>query len=65
MSARRAHGWTLLLGFGWCGFGFDRAGLLPELRLGVLRVAWCRGWLWDAVAGWRDALVAAKGRIGA
>lgn len=56
--------WTVLFGFGWCGFGASR-GLLPEVRLGVVRVAWCRGWLWDAVAGWREALRAARRDLGA
>lgn len=49
-------GWTLLLGVGWCGFGWS-GGLLPELRLGVLRLAWCRGWIGARVEGWRLALV--------
>lgn len=35
---------------GWSG------GLVPELRLGVLRLSWCRGSLIARVREWRDAL---------
>jgi len=58
------RGWTILLGFGWHGFGWQ-GGLFPDLRLGLLRVSWCRGWIGHRIAGWREALrVAARG-IGA
>lgn len=33
---------TLLTEWGFCGFGFA-SDLVPELRLGIVRVAWCRG----------------------
>lgn len=34
--------WALLLELGWCGFGAS-GGLMPELRLGLLRVVATRG----------------------
>ena len=49
-------GWTFLLGVGWCGVGWS-GGLLPEVRLGLVRVAWCRGWIGDRVQHWHQALV--------
>lgn len=57
-------GWTLMLGFGVCGFGYE-GGLLPELRLGLVRLAWCRGWIGERVRGWRDALRQCARGIGA
>ena len=53
--------WTMLLGFGWCGFGWD-GGLVPEVRCGLLRVAWCRGWPFEK---YREALDAALRGMGA
>lgn len=41
------NGWTIMFKFGFCGWGFYRG--IPELCLGVLRVSWCRGWIWDAI----------------
>jgi len=43
-------GWTILLHVGWCRPGVT-GGPVPELRLGVVRVAWCRGWLGERVRG--------------
>ncbi len=40
--------WTLFVETGLCGFGYD-GGFLPELRLGVVRVAWMRGSFLDSV----------------
>lgn len=34
--------WALLLELGWCGFGAS-GGLLPELRLGLVRIVATRG----------------------
>ena len=51
-------GWTVLVQIGWCGFGVN-GGLLPELRLGVIRLACCRGWIFDAFDRYRRALIAA------
>lgn len=34
---------------GWRGFGFTRAALIPELRLGIVSVWWCRGAITDRV----------------
>lgn len=36
--------WSFLIETGWCGFGFC-GGLIPEARLGIVRLAACRGWL--------------------
>jgi hypothetical protein len=55
-------GWTVMLGFGWCGFGWC-GGLLPELRLGLVRVAWCRGWIGARVQGWQLALAQTVAKI--
>ena len=46
---------TLILEFGWCGFGWE-GGLVPEIRLGLLRIAWCRGSLLERMLKMRDAL---------
>jgi len=48
-------GWTILLHVGWCRPGVT-GGPVPELRLGVVRVAWCRGWLGERVRWWHEAL---------
>lgn len=50
---------TVLIQPGFCGFGFSR-GLLPELRLGVVSIAWCRGSLLAKMRVWRAALERAK-----
>lgn len=42
--------WTLMLEVGWCGFGAS-GGLVPELRLGLLRVAVTRGGVADRLRG--------------
>lgn len=41
--------------WGWCGFGASR-GLVPELRLGIVRLACCRGSIVDRVRCWGKAL---------
>jgi hypothetical protein len=38
-----------------CGFGWS-SGLIPEIRLGIVRVAWCRGSLLSRVEKWKAAL---------
>lgn len=50
-------GFTILVQFGWCGFGAS-GGLIPEVRCGLIRFACCRGWLWDVLTKMRAALVA-------
>jgi len=40
---------------GCCGFGYT-TGLIPELRMGVVRLMWCRGSLFERLQGWRQAL---------
>lgn len=56
--------WTLLLSIGRCGFGWH-GGDMPELRLGLLRLSWCRGCITLRIAAWREALQAATRGIGA
>ena len=51
---------TIIAEFGWCGFGASH-GLVPELRLGLLRLACCRGSIIAKVMEWGDALAAAAG----
>lgn len=46
---------TIILEFGRCGFGFD-AGLIPDLRLGLIRVAWTRGSILGRFRSLRDKL---------
>lgn len=56
---------SLITEFGPCGFGRD-GGLVPQIRLGLVRVAWCRGSiiarmeqkLLARAEVWRDALSA-------
>lgn len=48
---------TIIIEFGWCGFGWS-GGLIPDIRAGLMRLAWCRGSLLDRVREWRDALAA-------
>lgn len=55
--------WSLLIETGWCGVGFA-GGMIPEVRLGFLRVAVCRGWLLDHVRRYRTALTAASHALG-
>lgn len=57
------NGFTILIQLGWCGFGAS-GGLVPELRLGLLRVAACRGWVMDAIDRYRTALRAATRALG-
>ena len=52
-------GWTVFLGFGWCGFGW-RGGL----RLGVVRFDGCRGWIGEKLATYRCALAVKVRGIG-
>lgn len=56
--------WTVIVGFGWCGFGLS-GGLLPEVRLGLVRLACCRGWLLERVGQIQAALDACAKRFGA
>ena len=58
------NGVTILLGFGRCGFGWQ-GGDMPELRCGLVRMGWCRGWIGFRIATWREALQAATWGIGA
>jgi hypothetical protein len=57
-------GFTILIQFGWCGFGIA-GGLIPEIRLGLIRLAWCRGWIFDGFDRCRAALKAAVEGMGA
>lgn len=56
---------TILIQFGWAGFGLNRCNLVPEIRLGFLTVAWVRGSLLRRIQGWRDALSAARDALAA
>ena len=55
--------WSLLFETGWVGFGWC-GGLIPELRLGIVRLSVCRGWMTDAYRKSRDALASAVRGIG-
>ena len=55
---------TLILEFGWCGFGWE-GGLVPEIRLGLLRIGWCRGSLLDGLVKMRAALKVKVRGVGA
>lgn len=44
---------------GFCGFGIE-GGLLPNVRIGVVRVWWCRGAIGARVIELSAALTAAK-----
>jgi hypothetical protein len=55
-------GRTYLLHVGLCGFGWT-GGEIAELRLGVLRVGWCRGWLGEKVRWWHEALRQARASV--
>lgn len=58
-------GATLLIGLGaWCGFGWV-GGAMPELRLGLLRISWCRGWIGTRIQAWTEALRQRTRGIGA
>lgn len=57
-------GVTISLGIGRCGIGWQGGGM-PELRLGLLRLSWCRGCITLRIAAWREALQAATRGIGA
>lgn len=46
---------SVIIELGWCGFGYND-GIMPDLRLVVLRLAWCRGSLLDRMRGWGEAL---------
>lgn len=49
---------AILFEVGWFGFG-AAGGLIPEVRLGVVRLAFTRGYFADALA---RAAAAVKGR---
>ena len=51
--------WALLVETGWCGFGAS-GGLMPELRLGLLRLVGVRGSIVGRIAEWEAAMIAAK-----
>lgn len=58
-------GRTILIGLnGWCGFGWQ-GGELPDLRLGLVRLSWCRGWIGLRIQAWRQALQNAIRGVGA
>lgn len=46
---------TTLIEWGRCGFGYS-SDLLPELRLGLVRIAWCRGSIVERISGLRQSL---------
>jgi hypothetical protein len=48
---------SVITEFGLCGFGRSD-GLIPEVRVGVVRFAWCRGSLLSRVEKWHAALTA-------
>ena len=52
---------TVILELGRCGWGYAPR-LIPELRLVVLRVGWCRGSLLLRVRDWGVALRTARDR---
>jgi hypothetical protein len=49
--------------FGWCGFGYE-GSLLPNVRLGVCRVWWCRGSIFDRLVKLHEALAEAARELG-
>ena len=53
---------TMMAELGWCGFGRS-GGLVPELRLGLVRLAFCRGSLLERMRGWHEALRAARSMV--
>jgi len=50
---------TFVVQFGRVGFGLDGPPV-HAVRLGLVRLGWCRGWLWDALARTRAALALAR-----
>ena len=48
---------SIILEFGRCKFGYI-GGLVPELRLGFVRFAWCRGSIVEKVWYCQHALTA-------
>ena len=50
--------WTVIIEGGWCGFGHSD-GLVPGVRLGVIRIGWCRGSLLAKMQHWQNALAKA------
>ena len=53
---------TVLFEIGWCGFGWS-GDLVPELRLGIIRLACCKGALVDRIRDLRDSLDRARTAI--
>lgn len=53
---------TVLCEFGWCGFGWS-GDLLPELRLGIVRFACCKGAIVERMRKLRDDLARARNAI--
>lgn len=54
--------WTMLIETGLCGFGFS-GGMVPEVRLGVVRVAATRGWISAHIRQWAAALEVATANL--
>lgn len=50
---------SLILELEWCWPGWS-GGLVPEIRLGFARFAWCRGSLLAKMRSYEDALQKAK-----
>lgn len=46
---------SVILELGWCKFGVV-GGLIPEVRLGLIRFAWCRGSIIDKFWYYQTAL---------
>lgn len=44
--------------FGFVGFGYE-GGLLPNIRIGMARLWWCRGSIFDRIAKLHVALAEA------
>lgn len=52
----------MLIETGLCGFGFS-GGMVPEVRLGVVRVAATRGWISAHIRQWAAALEVATANL--
>lgn len=48
---------------GWCAFGAE-GGLLPNVRLGIVRLWWCRGSIFDRLQKLHIALAEAAKELG-
>lgn len=54
---------TFIIELTLCAPGYT-GGLVPELRLGLVRLSWCRGSLIDRLRRWQSALVEAVRGVG-